>query len=63
MKVVEVDVYLVKAGMLHPVICEIVTADGISGIGEAAIAYWFGGTVAAVMIKDLSERPIIDQAV
>ena len=59
MKVVEVNVYLVKAGMLHPVICEILTAEGISGIGEAAIAYGLGGTAAAGMIKDLSERLIV----
>jgi hypothetical protein len=36
MKVVEVNVYLVKAGMLHPVIREIVTVEGISASDSIA---------------------------
>jgi L-alanine-DL-glutamate epimerase-like enolase superfamily enzyme len=55
MKVVEVDVYPVKA-MLHPVICEIVTADGVSGIGEAAIASRSGRTAAAGRMRAAAHR-------
>jgi galactonate dehydratase len=59
MKVATVNIYLVTTGKLHPVVVELVTDEGISGIGEAAIAYGLGGTAAAGMIKDLSERMIL----
>jgi galactonate dehydratase len=59
MKIVAVDIYLVTTGKLHPVVVEIETDEGVAGIGEAAIAYGVGGTAAAGMIKDLSERMIV----
>jgi galactonate dehydratase len=59
MKVARVDVYLVRAGNLHPVIVEVVLDNGLVGIGEAAIAYGVGGTAAAGMVKDLAERFIV----
>src|SRR5450759_1829729 len=59
MKIQAVKVYLVRSGNLHPVIVEILTDEGVSGIGEAAIAYGIGGTAAAGMVKDLSERLIV----
>src|SRR3982751_405599 len=59
MKVDTVNIYLVTTGKLHPVIVELVTDDGITGIGEAAIAYGLGGTAAAGMVKDLAERLIV----
>jgi galactonate dehydratase len=59
MKIDLVRVYLVAAGKLHPVIVEIVCDEGVSGIGEAAIAYGVGGTATAGMVKDLAERMIV----
>ena len=59
MKIETVNVYLVRAGMLHPVIVEVLTDEGITGIGEAGIAYGVGGTAAAGMVKDLAERMIV----
>ena len=59
MKVDTVNIYLVSTGKLHPVIVELVTDDGITGIGEAAIAYGLGGTAAAGVIKDLAERLVV----
>jgi galactonate dehydratase len=56
MKITSVSVYLVKSGMLHPVIVRIDTDEAVSGVGEAGIAYGLGGTAAAGMIKDLAER-------
>ncbi|HEX2727188.1 MAG TPA: mandelate racemase/muconate lactonizing enzyme family protein, partial [Beijerinckiaceae bacterium] len=56
MKIESVNVYLIAAGSLHPVIVELVTDEGITGIGEAAIAYGVGGTAAAGMVKDLGAR-------
>ncbi|MEO5732563.1 MAG: mandelate racemase/muconate lactonizing enzyme family protein [Rubrivivax sp.] len=59
MKIDRVEVYLVRAGNLHPVIVRIVTDEGVSGIGEAGIAYGIGGTAAAGMVKDLAERLVV----
>lgn len=59
MKIDAVNVYLITTGKLHPVIVEIVTDEGVTGIGEAAIAYGLGGTAAAGMVKDLAERLIV----
>src|SRR6266404_5121441 len=54
MKITKIRIYLIAIGSLHPVLAEIVTDDGLTGIGEAAIAYGHGGTAAAGMIKDLA---------
>jgi galactonate dehydratase len=56
MKIAGATVYLVAAGRLHPVIVEIATDEGVTGVGEAAIAYGVGGTAAAGMVKDLAQR-------
>src|SRR5688500_15178077 len=58
MKIERANVYLVTAGKLHPVLVELETDEGITGIGEAAIAYGVGGTAAAGMAKDLAQRII-----
>src|SRR5213075_267700 len=58
MKIETANIYLVAAGKLHPVIVELLTDEGIVGIGEAAIAYGVGGTAAAGMVKDLATRII-----
>ncbi len=55
MKITQVDIYLIRSGRLHPVLVEVTTDEGVTGIGEAAIAYGLGATAAAGMIKDLSE--------
>src|SRR5262245_55026397 len=59
MKIARVNIYLIASGKLHPVIVEVLTDEGISGIGEAAIAYGLGGTAAAGMVKDLTARMLI----
>jgi galactonate dehydratase len=59
MKVVRVNVYLAAVAGLHPVLAEVVTDAGLTGVGEAAIAYGHGGTGAAGMIKDLAENILL----
>ena len=59
MKVVEARVYLVEIGGRHPVLVQVFTDEGISGVGEAAIAYGTGATAAAGMIKDLVEAHLL----
>lgn len=61
MKVVEAKIYFVKIGGRHPVLLQVFTDEGISGVGEAAIAYGAGGTAAAGMIKDLVEEFLLGQ--
>jgi galactonate dehydratase len=58
MKIDSANSNLVSAGKLHPVIVEILTDEGITGISEAAIAYSVEGTAAAGMVKDLAQRII-----
>jgi galactonate dehydratase len=59
MKIIKARIYVVAVGRLHPVLVELVTDDGIAGIGEAAIAYGLGATAAAGMIKDLVEPLVL----
>lgn len=55
MQVVKVKIYLVEIAGRHPVLVQVFTDEGLTGVGEAAIAYGTGATAAAGMIKDLSE--------
>lgn len=59
MKISNVRVYLIRSGQLHPVIVKIDTDAGISGVGEATVAYGLGSTAAAGMIKDLAARILV----
>ncbi|MFM0187993.1 mandelate racemase/muconate lactonizing enzyme family protein [Paraburkholderia nemoris] len=59
MKIKSASIYLIKSGYVNPVIVEIVSDEGVTGIGEAAIAYGLGSTAAAGMIKDIAERLLI----
>ncbi|MCL4488275.1 MAG: mandelate racemase/muconate lactonizing enzyme family protein [Chloroflexi bacterium] len=56
MKITEVKVYLISVGGRHPVLTQVFTDEGISGIGETAIAYGVGATATAGMLKDLAEQ-------
>lgn len=59
MKVAGARIYLVKIGSLHPILVELVTDEGLTGVGEAAVAYGMGGTAAAGMVKDLVEGMVL----
>lgn len=59
MKIVSAKVFLVESGYVKPIVVELTTDEGITGIGEAAIAYGLGSTAAAGMIKDLCERLVM----
>lgn len=61
MKITSVKIYLTKLGGRHPVFAKVFTDEGLTGSGEAAIAYGVGVTAAAGMIKDLAERFLINQ--
>jgi galactonate dehydratase len=59
MKIAGARIYLVKIGSLHPILVELVTDEGVTGVGEAAVAYGMGGTAAAGMVKDLIEGLVL----
>ena len=56
MKIERIRVFNIKGGGIHPVILELTTADGMTGYGEAAVAYGVGATAAAGMLADLAPR-------
>lgn len=47
-------VFNVRSGPQRPVIVELTTKDGITGYGEAAVAYGLGADAAAGMLKELA---------
>ena len=59
MKITEVRIYLTHTGRLHPVVIEVLTDEGITGVGEAGVAYGLGQTAACGMGKDIAERLLI----
>ena len=56
LKVTGVRIYLVEVGGRHPVLAQVLTDKGVTGVGEAAVAYGTGATAAAGMIKDLAQE-------
>jgi len=59
MKVVGAKIYLVDIGGRRPILVQVFTDEGISGVGDAAVAYGTGATAAAGMIKDLVEGMLL----
>jgi galactonate dehydratase len=58
-KIVGAKIYIVRVDGRHPVIVELATDAGVTGLGEAAIAYGVGETAAAGMIKDLVDQIVL----
>jgi galactonate dehydratase len=59
LKVTGVRIYLIEVGGRHPVLAQVLTDKGITGVGEAAVAYGTGATAAAGMIKDLAAEFLV----
>ena len=59
MLVTAANIFVVPSGNRRPVILEIETSDGLTGIGEAGVAYGIGNTAAAEMVKAMCERHVI----
>jgi galactonate dehydratase len=55
MKITQIKIYRVSIGGRNPVLVKVFTDAGISGVGEAAVAYGAGAPAAAAMIKELAE--------
>ena len=54
MKIRQIDIYLTRSGKLRPIVVELITDEGVTGIGEAGVAYGCGSHAAAGMLKDLA---------
>lgn len=54
MKISNVSIYQIEGGGLRPVLVEIETDEGVSGFGEAGVAYGYGASAAAGMLRDMA---------
>ncbi|MCP4165685.1 MAG: mandelate racemase/muconate lactonizing enzyme family protein [Chloroflexi bacterium] len=61
MKITKANIYLADIAGRRPILVQVYTDAGLSGIGNAAIAYGIGATAAAGMIKDLIEGVVLGQ--
>ena len=59
MKVVEVNVYVVETGGFRPPVVELVTDEGITGVGESAVGFGIGCYAAGTMIADLAQNFVL----
>lgn len=59
MKVTEVKIYVVDTGSFRPVIAEIITDEGLTGVGEGAVGFGVGCYAAAKMAEELAERFVV----
>ena len=59
MKITEIKIYRVSIGGRNPVLVQIFTDTGLSGVGEAAVAYGTGAPAAAAMVKELAENFVL----
>jgi galactonate dehydratase len=59
MKINTATIYIVRIDGRHPIVVELETDSGVTGLGEAGIAYGVGETAAAGMIKDLAEAIVL----
>ncbi|AJE47534.1 mandelate racemase/muconate lactonizing enzyme family protein [Celeribacter indicus] len=59
MKITCINIYLAKINGRSPVIVEAHTDEGITGLGEAALAYGSAAPAACVMIEELAQRFVI----
>src|SRR3990167_10071009 len=63
MKINRVEVFDInceKRPTWHPVFVRIHTDEGISGVGEAGLAYDWGHSAAASLIKQIAENMLMD---
>ena len=56
MNISNVRIYRIEGGGLRPVLVEIETDEGISGFGEAGVAYGYGAPAVAGMLEDMALR-------
>ena len=55
MKITSIIVYVIDTGSYHPVVVELQTDEGITGVGEAAVGFGNGAGACSKMILELSD--------
>jgi galactonate dehydratase len=55
------NIFIVPTGNRKAVLLELITDQGLRGIGEAGVAYGVGGESAAQMLREMVERFVIGQ--
>ena len=56
MKITSAKIYLINIDARRPVLLQLFTDEGITGVGDAAVAYGLGNTATAAMIKELVDK-------
>ena len=59
MKIEQADIYLVPTGNRRAVLVELTSGDGITGVGEAGVAYGIGHRAAAEMLRGMIEAHVL----
>lgn len=59
MKIEQADIYLAPTGNRRAVLLELTTDTGLTGIGEAGVAYGIGDRAAAAMLGGMIERHVL----
>ena len=59
MIIVEGNIYVIETGSLRPVVVELITDEGITGIGEGAVGFGIGCNASAAMASELTENYLI----
>jgi galactonate dehydratase len=59
MRVTALKIYVIPTGWRRAIMVEVETDQGISGIGEAGVAYGFGGLATAEMIREIGTRVVL----
>ncbi len=59
LKVTGCRIYIVAIGGRSPVLVQLLTDQGVTGVGDAAVAYGTGAASAAAMIKELVQQFVV----
>lgn len=59
MIIVEGNIYVIETGCLRPIVVELITDEGITGIGEGAVGFGIGCNASAAMASELTENYLI----
>jgi galactonate dehydratase len=59
MKITGAKIYRVEVAGRNPVILQLLTDDGVTGLGDAAVAYGSGSTAASALIQELVEKHVM----
>ncbi|HKE28288.1 MAG TPA: mandelate racemase/muconate lactonizing enzyme family protein [Bryobacteraceae bacterium] len=59
MKIMGAKIYRVEVAGRHPVLLQLFTDDGVTGLGDAAVAYGSGSTAATALIEELVGKHVL----